>query len=168
MSLKQRHIEILNLVFQNDKVMDIKYISEYFQVSERSIRYDIKEINEEFINSKNTNIIELTEGKLVSNINKEELTSLIKDMLPQKYIFTSEERIEILLLEILLFREKFTLQALSDELLISKATLRKDIKDMNEKIKEFGVKIDNNNNQGYILTGEESNIRQLMISILHK
>ena len=34
MSLKQRHIEILNLVFQNDKIMDIKYISEYFQVSE--------------------------------------------------------------------------------------------------------------------------------------
>ena len=53
MSLKQRHIEILNLVFQNDKIMDIKYISEYFQVSERSIRYDIKEINEEFINNKN-------------------------------------------------------------------------------------------------------------------
>ena len=168
MSLKQRHIEILNLVFQNDKAMDIKHISEYFQVSERSIRYDIKEINEEFINSKNTNIIELTEGKLVSNINKEELTSLIKNMLPQKYIFTSEERIEILLLEILLFREKFTLQALSDELLISKATLRKDIKDMNEKIKEFDVKIDINNNQGYILTGEESSIRQLMINILHK
>ena len=168
MSLKQRHIEILNLVFQNDKAMDIKHISEYFQVSERSIRYDIKEINEEFINSKNTNIIELTEGKLVSNINKEELTSLIKNMLPQKYIFTSEERIEILLPEILLFREKFTLQALSDELLISKATLRKDIKDMNEKIKEFDVKIDINNNQGYILTGEESSIRQLMINILHK
>ncbi|MCP1224399.1 BglG family transcription antiterminator [Sebaldella sp. S0638] len=168
MSLKQRHIEILNLVFQNDKVMDIKYISEHFQVSERSIRYDIKEINEEFINSENTNILEMEEGKLVSNISREELTSLIKDMLPQKYIFTSEERIEILLLEILLFREKFTLQALSDELLISKATLRKDIKDMNEKIKEFGVKIDINNNQGYILTGEESNIRQLMISILHK
>ena len=168
MSLKQRHIEILNLVFQNDKVMDIKYISEYFQVSERSIRYDIKEINEEFINNKNTNIIEMEEGKLVSNINKEELTSLIKNILPQKYIFTSEERIEILLLEILLFREKFTLQALSDELLISKATLRKDIKDMNEKIKEFNVKIDINNNQGYMLTGEESSIRQLMINILHK
>ena len=168
MSLKQRHIEILNLVFQNDKVMDIKNISEYFQVSERSIRYDIKEINEEFINTENSNILEMEEGKLVSNISREELTSLIKDMLPQKYIFTSEERIEILLLEILLFREKFTLQALSDELLISKATLRKDIKDMNEKIKEFDVKIDINNNQGYILTGEESNIRQLMISILHK
>ena len=168
MSLKQRHIEILNLVFQNDKIMDIKYISEYFQVSERSIRYDIKEINEEFINNKNTNIIEMEEGKLVSNINKEELTSLIKNILPQKYIFTSEERIEILLLEILLFREKFTLQALSDELLISKATLRKDIKDMNEKIKEFNVKIDINNNQGYMLTGEESSIRQLMINILHK
>ena len=168
MSLKQRHIEILNLVFQNDKVMDIKYISEYFQVSERSIRYDIKEINEEFINNKNTNIIEMEEGKLVSNINKEELTSLIKNILPQKYIFTSEERVEILLLEILLFREKFTLQTLSDELLISKATLRKDIKDMNEKIKEFNVKIDINNNQGYMLTGEESSIRQLMINILHK
>lgn len=168
MSLKQRHIEILNLVFQNDKIMDIKYISEYFQVSERSIRYDIKDINEEFINNKNTNIIEMEEGKLVSNINKEELTSLIKNILPQKYIFTSEERIEILLLEILLFREKFTLQALSDELLISKATLRKDIKDMNEKIKEFNVKIDINNNQGYMLTGEESSIRQLMINILHK
>ena len=168
MSLKQRHIEILNLVFQNDKIIDIKYISEYFQVSERSIRYDIKEINEEFINNKNTNIIEMEEGKLVSNINKEELTSLIKNILPQKYIFTSEERIEILLLEILLFREKFTLQALSDELLISKATLRKDIKDMNEKIKEFNVKIDINNNQGYMLTGEESSIRQLMINILHK
>ncbi len=168
MSLKQRHIEILNLVFQNDKVMDIKYISEYFQVSERSIRYDIKEINEEFINNKNTNIIEMEEGKLVSNINKEELTSLIKNILPQKYIFTSEERVEILLLEILLFREKFTLQTLSDELLISKATLRKDIKDMNEKIKEFNVKIDINNNQGYMLTGEESSIRQLMINTLHK
>ena len=168
MSLKQRHIEILNLVFQNDKIMDIKYISEYFQVSERSIRYDIKEINEEFINNKNTNIIEMEEGKLVSNINKEELTSLIKNILPQKYIFTSEERVEILLLEILLFREKFTLQTLSDELLISKATLRKDIKDMNEKIKEFNVKIDINNNQGYMLTGEESSIRQLMINILHK
>mgnify|MGYP000137275206 CR=1 FL=1 len=69
MSLKQRHIEILNLVFQNDKIMDIKYISEYFQVSERSIRYDIKEINEEFINNKNTNIIEMEEGKLIK-INK--------------------------------------------------------------------------------------------------
>ena len=121
-----------------------------------------------FINNKNTNIIEMEEGKLVSNINKEELTSLIKNILPQKYIFTSEERIEILLLEILLFREKFTLQALSDELLISKATLRKYIKDMNEKIKEFNVKIDINNNQGYMLTGEESSIRQLMINILHK
>ena len=98
MSLKQRHIEILNLVFQNDKIMDIKYISEYFQVSERSIRYDIKEINEEFINNKNTNIIEMEEGKLVSNINKKEQKTLIKNILPKKYIFTSEQRIEILLL----------------------------------------------------------------------
>ena len=46
MSLKQRHIEILNLIIQDDRKLDIKYISEYFTVSERSIRYDLKEINE--------------------------------------------------------------------------------------------------------------------------
>lgn len=168
MSLKQRHIEILNLVFQNDKELDIKYISEYFQVSERSIRYDIKEINEEFLQNYKSNVIDLTEGKLISNIQKKELTNLIKVTLPHSYIFTSEERTEILLLEILLFKDKFTLQSLSDNLLISKATLRKDIRDMNEKIKEFDIKIEINNNEGYMLTGEESNIRKLLISKLYQ
>ena len=128
MSLKQRHIEILNLIIQDDRKLDIKYISEYFTVSERSIRYDIKEINEEFFSDYKSNILEISEKKLISNIQREELINLIKQILPQKYVFTSEERTEILLLEILLFKEKFTLQELSDELLISKATLRKDIK----------------------------------------
>lgn len=168
MSLKQRHIEILNLVFQNDRELDIKYISEYFQVSERSIRYDIKEINEEFFQNYKSNVIDLTEGKFITNIQKNELTNLIKRTLPHSYMFTSDERIEILLLEILLFKDKFTLQNLSDNLLISKATLRKDIRDMNEKIKEFDVKIEINNNQGYMLAGEESNIRKLLISKLYQ
>ena len=83
-------------------------------------------------------------------------------------MFTSEERTEILLLEILLFREKFTLQELSDELLISKATLRKDIRDINDNIKEYNVSLLVNNNQGYKLVGQESDIRKLMINMLHK
>ena len=168
MSLKQRHIEILNLIIQDDRKLDIKYISEYFSVSERSIRYDIKEINEEFFSDNGSNILEISEKKLISNIQREELINLIKQILSQKYMFTSEERTEILLLEILLFKEKFTLQELSDESLISKATLRKDIKDINDNIKEYKVSLLVNNNQGYKLDGQESDIRKLMINTLHK
>ncbi len=168
MSLKQRHIEILNLIIQDDRKLDIKYISEFFNVSERSIRYDIKEINEEFFQNDGNNILEIYEKKLISNIKRDELIALIKLILPQKYMFTSEERTEILLLEILLFREKFTLQELSDELLISKATLRKDIRDINDNIKEYNVSLLVNNNQGYKLVGQESDIRKLMINMLHK
>ena len=168
MSLKQRHIEILNLIIQDDRKLDIKYISEFFNVSERSIRYDIKEINEEFFQNDGNNILEIYEKKLISNIKREDLIALIKLILPQKYMFTSEERTEILLLEILLFREKFTLQELSDELLISKATLRKDIRDINDNIKEYNVSLLVNNNQGYKLVGQESDIRKLMINMLHK
>ena len=168
MSLKQRHIEILNLIIQDDRKLDIKYISEFFNVSERSIRYDIKEINEECFQNDGNNILEIYEKKLISNIKREDLIALIKLILPQKYMFTSEERTEILLLEILLFREKFTLQELSDELLISKATLRKDIRDINDNIKEYNVSLLVNNNQGYKLVGQESDIRKLMINMLHK
>lgn len=168
MSLKQRHIEILNLFIQDDRKLDIKYISEFFNVSERSIRYDIKEINEEFFQNNKNNILEISEKKLISNIKREDLIDLIKLILPQKYIFTSEERTEILLLEVLLFREKFTLQELSDELLISKATLRKDIRDINNNIKEYKVSLLVNNNQGYKMVGRESDIRKLMINTLHK
>lgn len=135
----------------------LEELSRLMNLSERSIRYKIKDLNDflkdEKIEIKITlkkNVVEMTgDLKLLDNLTFSKFNS---------YIFSQEERLEILT-NILLFGEKkFQMEEYGDLVGISESTFKKDWKLLREKFDALKIKIVNRKYYT-ILEADEDNIR---------
>jgi len=62
--VKKRYFEIINLVLNSNDEITIKDISNLYNITERSIRYDIDELNVFFQEKNNRDIIEINNNRL--------------------------------------------------------------------------------------------------------
>ena len=92
--LNKRCIEIIEYLRENNYSFSLKEIAEKFNISERSIRYDIENINY-YLSKFNLNEIEkLSKGIYVLKEDDNKIQELLKSMAQRFYIFTSDERKE--------------------------------------------------------------------------
>ena len=62
--VKKRHFEIINLMINSKNEITIKDIADLYNMTERSIRYDINELNIFFKEKNRRDIIEINNNKL--------------------------------------------------------------------------------------------------------
>lgn len=166
--MNARCIEILNVFINNREVLAYD-LAQKFNISKRMIRYDIDEINS-FLKENKFNEIDKKPNSplkfLIDKENKERLSVLLYDFNNKNYIFSSEERINILLYEILSSNNECTYNDLMDKLDISKTTITSDIRKVKEYLKLYNLKIIKVANKGFKVSGEERLIRKAMNSLL--
>ena len=165
--IKKRHFEIINLIINSYNGITIKNIADLCNVTERSIRYDINEVNVFFKKKNNKDIIEINNNKLKILYDKKEIEKVIREISVGEYYLSEDERTDIFSYEIFLLKNEFILQYFSEKYGLSKTTIRYSLKEVDRVIQEYNLAIEMSN-KGYKVVGNEINIRKYIINILRK
>ena len=166
--VKKRYFEIINLVINSNDEITVKDISNLYNITERSIRYDIDELNVFFQEKNNKDIIEINNNRLKILYSENEIEDIVENIKEKEYFLSENERVNILSYEIFLSKNEFILQYFTEKYNLSKTTVRYSLKELNKIISEYGLIIDMNNNRGYKIIGSEINIRKYIINILRE
>jgi len=166
--VKKRYFEIINLVINSNDEITVKDISNLYNITERSIRYDIDELNVFFQEKNNKDIIEINNNRLKILYSEDEIEDIVENIKEKEYFLSENERVNILSYEIFLSKNEFILQYFTEKYNLSKTTVRYSLKELNKIISEYGLVIDMNNNRGYKIIGSEINIRKYIINILRE
>lgn len=164
-----RYIEILRLLINSSTDLNVEDLANKFGVSKRMIRYDIDEINRYLRENNITEIDKKPNSPLkftLSRDEKEKVEKLINNINIKSYIFSTEERVGILLYELLNSNKECTYSEFQEKLSISKTTLVNDIKKVKEWLSKYNIEIIKVSNKGFKIQGDESDIRKAMISLL--
>lgn len=166
--VKKRYFEIINLALNSNDEITVKDISNLYNITERSIRYDIDELNVFFQEKNNKDIIEINNNRLKILYSENEIEDIVENIKEKEYFLSENERVNILSYEIFLSKNEFILQYFTEKYNLSKTTVRYSLKELNKIISEYGLVIDMNNNRGYKIIGSEINIRKYIINILRE
>lgn len=160
-----REIELLkNIIPRN---MNLEDISKKMQLSERSIRYKIKSLNEYFSDSNLNVYVALENNNItlqgdISNLKENEALSKLNS-----YVYSPQERLIILENMVLFNRKKLEFEEYQKVVNISESTLKKDWKIIRNNFKKLGINIIN---KKYFtrLDGKETEIRNSMLNNIVK
>ena len=159
MSLKQKELTILMLINKNP--ITIKKLSQEINLSERNLRYSLKNLEyylKQFF--RETGLIR-DQKKISTEITEEEVGNFLNYIYNEHYIYSSKERQEYIL-NFFLFEEKPTLRRLENILNVSRTTLKKDIQGLKSELEEYSLYFKYDVTRIYI-GGSEKKIRHLMM-----
>lgn len=163
--LNSRNLMILQSLIKSSSKISIKELAELNNISQRAIRYDIDNINE-YLEMKNLSKIEkLSKGYLLLE-NTDEIERYLHKNYNQ-YLLTPEDRVNYMLLEIL-FNGYINLSKLSEDLDISRSTVKTDLKAVKEMLKEYNLELNLKHKIGLVLSGEEESIRKIKLRFIMK
>lgn len=153
--MKKRQIEVLDCVFHN-KSVSIDSLLETFQISKRTLYYDIAKINEEIagygeIKNKKKELVFYGLPETASYFLKEES------------VFEKEERLHHLLYAIL--NEEFDkIESVMKRLQVSKNTVVNDIVEIRKELSQYELQLEYRG--GYRIQGAEKNVRELYMKLM--
>ncbi len=163
--INKRNLFIIEYLMKNNGNGQIRELAEKVNLSERSIRYDIDNINEYLEEEGFPKIEKLAKGKIFF-----ENTDQFKEFFYKnynQYLILPEERIVYLFLKIL-FSDFINLNQLSEKLDISRSTIKVDLKSVKETLDEYNLNLKLEHKIGLYMEDEEENIRKLAIKVLMK
>lgn len=149
-----RQLELLEVLYKEGSWVTLDNIAQKLKCSERILRDDIKLINHEFEPFQ----IETSVKGLILTYP----SHYSADYIYQKVLSLSPE---FSFIERIFFDEKYNLETMAEELFISPSTLRRIITKLNKFFERHKVKILTNPCK---ITGNESNIRSIMIQFFYE
>jgi lichenan operon transcriptional antiterminator len=163
--LNNRSNAILLELIAADSAITSEYLATVIQVTSRTIRNDMKEL--ESIISKNGACIKSIRGagyklKIHDDIVfRKFLLEEIQSERPKPSMLPNspEERVHYLMQRFLLTETHLKLEDLADELYISKSTIQNDLKDVKRILQTYGLSFDVKPNYGLKVKGEEVKLR---------
>ena len=159
--LKKQHFELLKLI-ENEK--KLSKIAELLNLTERSVRYKIDEINEEIGSKK----IEIKKREFFSSLNKGDMDKLFENIESTNYIYNQKEREELIILYTLMKKDKFLLKEVAEKLGTSKSTIRNDLKNLKKILLEYNIKLLQDDKLKYYFAYSEEDYRYFIAIYLYK
>lgn len=140
-------------------------------VSTRTIRNYVAEINQNLVNFNITTSIFIKNNQIIF-----ENTQEIRNQLLEKFNLTNcytyhlsgFERTNLIILELLFSDKPITLQNLSDKLFVSKSTIAKDINSVEKSLNQIGVNLQRKKGLGYVVSLSEFERRSSIRRIISK
>lgn len=161
--LDKRTNQMLQLLLQSHQYVSIKELMEQFRISRRSVYYDIGEINYWL---KQIGLQEVqylyAKGFYLDETSKQRIMREWKKAEPDVLVLRSDERQKYLLLFLLGSSERITTNECMRRTALSRNTILQDIKFLREDIKAYGLKLPYSRTEGYIVDGNELNVRNLL------
>ena len=101
--VKKRYFEIINLVINSNDEITVKDISNLYNITERSIRYDIDELNVFFQEKNNKDIIEINNNRLKILYSENEIEDIVENIKEKEYFLSENERVKYFFLKMNLY-----------------------------------------------------------------
>lgn len=161
----QRKAKILKILMKID-VMTTNEMALLFHVSSKTIRNDVKEINEE-ISPVGKILPQPGKGMHLEIADREKLLQMIEHYTNEQ-IYTPEQRVRYIISYLLFEKSSVSSLKLADRLYISGFQLGADIKKANKQLSEYGLEIISKNKRGYSLSGAEKNKRRYLVDWLNQ
>lgn len=161
--LGNKAILILQILYNSDDEKNLRELAEILEFSERSLRYEIDKIIE-YLDDEEIGL-ELIKGNLRVK-DKKKLFEILK----QNYRisnFSSEERESYIVLKIL-FERIINQVYLSEELEVSRSTIKLHLKRIEKILEEHSLKLEISHKKGLELIGDEENIRLCTLKLIRK
>ena len=162
--LFKRNLDLINDIYA--RTYNINELANKYNISERMLRYDVNEINQIFMKYFDKTFIEIKNSNITTLITKEMCNSLILKLPIDVYGLSSVEREYLIILDILLFTNKFKLQEISEAYLVSKGTIRHALKNIHLQFLKYKIylKVSSSIDKGYKLIAKELDIRKFLIN----
>lgn len=160
--LNKRCIEIIKYLVDNNLQLSLKETANFFNISERSIRYDIDNINYHLEKNGYMEIEKFQKGIYSTRESIKNLQLFLEEILHKFYVFTSDERREFLKVKFL-FNENNRLLEIGEDLDVSLSTIKLDLKEVKTFFDTNTLELNFISKQGVVLEGKEENIRQLQL-----
>lgn len=154
-------LEVFNFIKSN-KNLTLKDISKEFNISQRSVRYELEKLNK-YLLKNDCKEIELDKGYLIVE-NLDSIKNILENY--EDYSISSEERLYYLMLKVFLNRE-INQNSLLEELDISKTTIKGHLKDIKIFLENYNLSLEIQYRKGLELKGKEESIREGLLKVLN-
>lgn len=165
--LNKRCLEIMDYLIKNNLSLSLKDMAEKFEISERSIRYDIENINYYLSRSKLNELEKSAKGIYILNEDISKVEKLLKEITKRFYVFSADERKEFIEARFLFYQDNKFLD-FAEQLDVSISTVKLDLKEIKIFLLEHGLNLVFISKQGVILQGNEEKIRNLQLKFMNK
>ena len=159
--LKKQHFELLKLI-ENEK--KLSKVAEFLNLTERSVRYKIDEINEELGSKK----IEIKKREFFSSLTDEDMIKLIDNIEGENYVYNQREREELIILYTLMRKDNFLLKEVAEKIGTSKSTIRNDLKSLKKILLEYNIRLLQDDKLKYYFNYLEEDYRYFIATYLYK
>ena len=163
--MKFRSYKLLKTIIRNDKNYPVKVFADKFNVSERTIHYDVEELNKTLKNY-NCQIIHDSEGLAFES---DESSDLQKALISIKndIHYSRKYRVKLIILELLKAEEPMIINQFMTLLNVSRGTILKDLKNVEKELNEKDLELMRKQNYGFEIFGDEVNFRDYIIKFLN-
>ncbi|MGH4120793.1 BglG family transcription antiterminator [Clostridium sp.] len=171
--LRKRTNQIILQICGSNKPVTVKELSELFNVSGRTIRYDLDEIDYYFEKKGLSRLIRKPNSGIELSLDAYEnvIETIRCDERSSEYVLSSNERLTIILFELLQRKDFIVINDLADILCVSRTTVITDLKGVKKALEDNGLILVAMPNYGLKVEGEEDKIwamiTQLLISEAH-
>lgn len=159
-----KHLSIVGT--EQSKVSSIDELSKHLNVSERTIRYDLDNINY-FLKKYNLALIEKSyQGKLTFSLSEEQWKPVIIDN--NLYELSNLEREDFLAIRLFFSHDYVLLNSITDELHVGATTIRRDLDKLKSIYQEQGVTFQNKSRKGIKVIAEDKVMRNIQLGLVLK
>ncbi|WP_307872020.1 BglG family transcription antiterminator [Priestia megaterium] len=160
--LDKRSTAVLQVLLQAATFISVQELMKQFQVSRRTIYYDIEKIND-WLCQQELEFVQYTYGKgfFLNDQAKDQVAKQFSHVMPSAYLSVEDRQIYVALMCILR-GGKIGTQQLMDETEVSRNTVLQDIKDLKNKWAKKSISLTYSYKDGYEVKGSESDIRNLL------
>ncbi len=162
--MNSNHITLLKLLLQKNSYLTAKSIALNMNVSVRTVKNYIYQINAQYPNTIHSSRNGYTaDFEKARNILQSEVEKSEKSIIPQN----SSERVNYLLQRLIGTQSSINLYDLCDELYISRSTLNHELAKVTRKVQEYSLKL-NNASDELSFIGLEKNKRKLLSKMIYE
>lgn len=167
--LNERSNKILKILLEHKEPVTIGMISEELNVSNRTIRYDLEELDEYLKQYEGVSIEKKARVGIWLLCSEEKLDTIRSLVYKNKsYIkpLSTEERKYYIIRQLIQASDIIKMQNLANELYVSRVTIHNDLKYVEEWLSKFDLKLIKKQNYGLQISGEEKNWRRAVSALL--
>lgn len=164
--INKRCLEIIEYLISNDNILDLKEMALKYDISERSVRYDMDNINYFLKRHGLTQLEKSSKGIYILNETKENIEKIIDILNVQFYTFSKLERINFMKAVFFFGREIIKLHEISEVLSVSISTVKLDLKEVKAYFHDNALEIASLSKKGLVLSGSEEKVRKSQLKFL--
>lgn len=168
--MRKRSAEVLERVLVNRIPLSVQELAEEYGTSEKTLRNDVKEINQFLDDISQPELIISKEGRLIKarTFNNKETEKHLYSLDAYRYKFSGSERQNYIALVLLESGRYLTMQNFADELLVSRVTVMHDMEQVKEKLESGGVELILDPGKGMVIHCDEKTRLGMMADLIYE